>query len=41
MGRKKIRQNARLNEVLLARPKKKEAAVCGAAPSFILLLLII
>jgi len=39
--RKKIRQNARLNEVLPDGHEKKEAAGCGTAPSFILLLLFI
>ena len=33
--------NARLNGVLARRDEKKEAAVCGTAPSLILLLLFI
>jgi len=41
IGRKKIRQNARLNEVLPKGHEKKEAAGCGTASSFILLLLFI
>jgi hypothetical protein len=39
--RKKIRQNARLNEVLAIGHLKKEAARCGTAPSLISLLLFI